>query len=261
MSDCLSPIRAAQAGANVARLDHDAVTCANCRHRAASIAQPPGMVETIASARCGRFHARAKTILFESDQGSLTATIYSGWAARWWMSEAAAPQLIAFLLPGDFVDLAQSSTGSAAERITALTDVTFCSFADERRSVLLGCPDIAERMLAAEQRWRRIAEERMLALTVGGAAAALCHFLLSLHCTLQARRLAGPASFTLPVSRAVLARALGITTVHLRRLLQQLADDEVLELAAPGKVTLLDRARAQAIARVSTTAAAPGPLL
>lgn len=165
--------------------------------------------------------------------------------------------LLSLVFPGDFVDLQHLDR----IRLEALTDVTYCGFDAVGRSALLACPGLADRMLAAETRWRRLADERAAVFASRPAIGRLCHFLLSVHEALLTRRLADRAGFTLPIGRSVLASALGLSGMHLRRLLGDLQRQGALDIWPGRRLMILDKDALRTHPRVSTDAARPAPLI
>jgi CRP-like cAMP-binding protein len=75
----------------------------------------------------------------------------------------------------------------------------------------------------------------------------MVHFLLELRRRLSAVGIGQPQRFPMPLTQEVLADAIGVTAVHVNRILQQLRAERLIELAA-GELTLRDPVRLNAIA-------------
>lgn len=239
------------------KIARDVVTCRTCRHRRDPTLSDP-VTNVVTAARDGRFRAAPSSLIADSHNAPVMGTLYSGLACRW-LYRGSEPRLLGLVFPGDFFDVREHRS-VRRESISALTEVTFCRFSGRAREVMLSSPPVVERMLAAEARWRHLAEERAVA-AAGPASAALCHLLLSLHEGLTVRGLADPSAFTLPISRSMLAHALGLSPVHLRRLFGQLSAQGVLALGPRRWVRILDAEKARDLAGAPVCSARPAPLI
>ena len=173
--------------------------------------------------------------------------LYSGLALRLAQRGPSARGILGVVLPGDLIGLETLTTARGGLRLEALTDITYCQFDTDRWRELLERPAFAQRLMRIQALARLEAEERQAAATVLSATGNVCHFLLTLYDSLRRRKLAREGAFHLPLSRKRLAAALGLTPLHLRRVLAVLAEAQVLDFRE-GRVTLQNAARVRALA-------------
>ncbi|MDH7974187.1 Crp/Fnr family transcriptional regulator [Sphingomonas sp. AR_OL41] len=227
----------------------DWIACAQCRHRdgVGFVGHDDDDAAFMTAFKLGRGTLQAGANI-EGDAGQpILLTLYSGWALRLRQGAATGAAILGIALPGDLIGLETVFIGRGALRLQALTDITYCQFDPARWRELLDRPALAERVLRAQALARREAEERQVAATTLSATGNLCHFVLTLHDALRRRKLARDDSFHLPLNRKQLAGALGLTALHLRRVLANLRETGVLELS-DGRATLHDLSRLRRLA-------------
>jgi CRP-like cAMP-binding protein len=174
------------------------------------------------------FSAR-DTIAIHGDTDRLHLVL-SGIAGRYGLQRKGNRRIVSFALPGDLCDLQVLETGSRGLPLRALT---LCSVATIPRTALAGLigahPGIARALwrlalteLSTAREWlvndSRPAEKRM------------AHLLCELLVRLQAVGLAGEAGFALKLSQVDLAEAIGVSFVHVNRILQSLRSSALIEL-------------------------------
>lgn len=232
------------------------IPCEACRHRkgAGFRDHNPGDLAFMTDFKQSHEVAWNHDVLIQQGQTEpLLFTLYSGMAIKCRKVRPGKSQLVAVILPGDVVGLDFVYAGAALNTVQAITDVTFCRFDVERWSELLRIPSLAARACENLVLDQRELEDRLAALSACTAEGALSHFLVSLFDRLQARRLCREDSFSLPLTNRQLADAVGLTTVHLHRVLVRLTDKGVLSLD-DHRVTIHDMRRLREIACVPSPA-------
>ncbi len=240
----------------------DWIPCAKCRHRDGVGFEGHSEADAafLTGFKVGRGTLRAGASI-DGDVGRpLLLTLYSGWALRFAGSGRATKGILGVALPGDLVGLETLFTARGGLRLQALTDITFCQFDPVRLREVLERVSLAERLHRIQAIARLEAEERQVAATTLSATGNLCHFVLTLYDALQARKLAREGSFHLPLNRKQLAAALGLTAIHLRRVLANLDAGGVLTFRE-GRVTLRNPARVRALAGNPRFGRTPRPFL
>lgn len=157
-------------------------------------------------------------------------TLFSGWAARFRTLHSGERQLLAFVLPGDFVGLETVLAQSPHHSIEALTDITFCGFDPDRLNELMSRPDMAARVAWYQVLDQRHVERRMTAIGACDGRRAMADLMLDLYLRLGRRALLRGLSFSLPVTHQQLGDALGLTTVHVHRTLRGMRQEGILTL-------------------------------
>ena len=208
------------------------IDCFDCRHREGTGFRDLGSPELSFMNRFKQSHEVAWThdlIIEEGQERPLLFTLYSGMATRCRTVFNGKSQLLSILLPGDLVGLEFLYRSASSCLVQAITDVTYCRFDLERwRTELMCVPELAHRVCERLLLDQRHLEDRLTAISACTAEGALAHFFLSLYDGLRVRRLCRDGSFALPLTNRQLADAVGITTVHLHRLLGRLEADNVL---------------------------------
>lgn len=141
--------------------------------------------------------------------------ILDGWAARVQIVPDGRRQLISFVLPGDIVGNCGFESARAASTVVGLTAVTVCPLPQastprlERAYAISRALDEAHLMGQVVRLGRLDAADRLIDL------------LLELYDRLAPTCLSAGGRFELPLTQEVLADALGLTSVHVNRMVQQ----------------------------------------
>ncbi|KQT32893.1 cyclic nucleotide-binding protein [Sphingomonas sp. Leaf412] len=142
--------------------------------------------------------------------------VLRGWAARIRILSDGRRQITNFTLPGDLVGLYRHDRPVASSTIVALTPVTVCTAPDASASSTLGQ---AYAVSAAHDEAYLLAQIARLGRL--NAHERIADLLLELLERLGMAGLATQGRFGLPLTQETLADALGLTAVHVNRMLQQ----------------------------------------
>ena len=165
--------------------------------------------------------------------------LLEGWAVRQRVLSDGRRQIFSFLLPGDGFGLCACPNGVALQNVLALTPVTLAPMP------LLNQRLHAQTSNLSQTAWDMIClEETYLAnqvMRLGRQSAyeRLIHLLLEFHDRLKANGSVEDGSFVMPFTQEVLSDALGLSTVHTNRILQQLRRERLIETHA-ATVRLID---------------------
>ena len=160
--------------------------------------------------------------------------IVEGWACRQRLLPDGRRQILDILLPGDFVGLAR--VGPLARSWTVcLTRVEFAD-AEALRRRMTARPQDHDAIEKAFDAIGEVVLGRMLdqVVRLGRQTAyeRTAHFFLEMHARARAAGIAEDGIFPLPLSQEVMADLLGLSVVHINRVLQQLKRDGLIELHA-----------------------------
>jgi CRP-like cAMP-binding protein len=139
--------------------------------------------------------------------------------------------ILAFLLPGDFCDFNAvfiGRTDHAVATITASTvaKISFATIAE----LTMNHPRIARALWWAALSDAAITREWLASMGQRSAGPQLAHLICELYVRLRTiGRVAGD-SFSFPLTQEELGDTLGITSVHVNRILNQLRDDGLISL-------------------------------
>jgi CRP-like cAMP-binding protein len=172
---------------------------------------------------------RAKTDLIrEGDQPGPVFVMLEGWAMRYKILPSGTRQIMAFLMPGDACDLHVGLVAQMDHSIQTLTTSRVAAISrGEMDRLFDDYPGIARAMYVSQ-----LADEgtlRSWIVSIGRRSS--IERVAHLICELYVRAHEGGlerAEFEMPFSQVVLADALGMTPVHINRMLRDLREAGVI---------------------------------
>ncbi len=159
----------------------------------------------------------------EGDRPTGATLIVNGLAFRHKVTVEGARQILSVHIPGDFIDLEGSLLEVADHNVQALTR---CDVAIVPRDSIVKLIDKHARL--ARAMWidtlidASIYREWIVNVGRRDARSGACHLLCEFSRRLEAVGLAEPGGYELPMTQEQLADALGITPVHVNRILKDL---------------------------------------
>jgi CRP-like cAMP-binding protein len=179
-------------------------------------------------------------IVEEGEDPRSVHVVQSGWACRYRQFEDGRRQIISLLLPGDCCDPHIPLLDRRDHAIGALTQ---CGMSRIAGPVM---QDLMARNATLDMAFHRealttsaIQREWTVSLGRRSGAERLAHLFCELHARMTAVGLAEGASCPMPLTQPDLADALGQTTVHINRTLQELRAAQLLSLKSR-RLTILD---------------------
>lgn len=167
-----------------------------------------------AVARPQQFRPR-RDLMVEGRDITSPHLILSGWAARVRILLDGRRQFLNFLLPGDIVGLYHHRRPVAPTSIITLTEVTTCVPPE-----LGTLPALDEAYAIAHAMDEAYLLAQIARLGRMNAMERIGDLMLELHERLELSELTHGRSFDLPITQETLADALGLTAVHVNRMLQ-----------------------------------------
>jgi CRP-like cAMP-binding protein len=154
-------------------------------------------------------------------------------------------QILRVYFAGDFAGSAATAYSRAPESLVALSDGVVCPFDKQAlRALLTMHPRVAALMFVLSQSERVSLNDRLSSLGRASAKARLAAFLLDIIDRLRVMDSAVTDSFDLRLTQEEIGDAIGLTSVHVNRMLRQL-EDEGLIARINGTITVRDEARLQ----------------
>lgn len=193
----------------------------------------------VATARSRRFAAK-QDLIREGDRPGPVFVMLEGWACRYKVLPSGLRQVLAFLMPGDACDLHIGLLGEMDHSIQTITAARVATIDRVDMDTLMEQrPRIAKAMYISQlvdegtmRAWitsmgRRTSTERV------------AHLMCELY--LRARNIGLPsdATLSLPMSQVLLADALGMTNVHINRVLKELRIAGAMALSR-GSLDIID---------------------
>ncbi len=204
-------------------------------------------------------HKRRRTFVAGRDlvhQGQSDQAAYillSGWACSYKILHDGQRQIVDFQVPGDFLGLRSVLLHLSDHSVEPVTDI-------EVTEVLVGdllgafaqTPRLALAIFWAASRDEAMVVEHLVDIGRRSAAQRMAHFLLELGSRLSLVGMGSKAGFACPLTQYLLADAIGLSAVHVNRVLRQLREQKLLTFR-DGVVTFLDYARLTAFADFDPT--------
>ena len=164
-----------------------------------------------------------ETIIEEGDRPGVVNLILDGWACRYKQFEDGRRQIISFLLPGDMCDPYVFLFRAMDQSIGTLTPVRYARIPqDTIRALTARSDDLAEALWWDMMVTAEIQREWTVSLGRRTATERLAHLFCELAVRLQMVGLANGRDCEVPVTQGDLGDAVGLSTVHVNRTLQEL---------------------------------------
>ncbi|WP_425986896.1 Crp/Fnr family transcriptional regulator [Brevundimonas sp. TWP1-2-1b1] len=197
--------------------------------------------------------AAGSDIVREHSRPLHSTLLISGFSARYSTLEDGARQITEINVAGDFIDLHSLLMKQMDHGVVALTE---CVIAEAPHSGLI---DITERHphltrllwldtiidAAIHRQW-------LVAMGRRSGLGHIAHLVCELYLRLQAVGQTGDMTFDLPLTQATLGDALGLSTVHVSRLISELRGEGVINWSG-GRIDILDWRRLAEIAEFDPT--------
>lgn len=188
-------------------------------------------------------------LITAGDETRRVFILNEGWAIRYRLLEDGRRQIVNFMLPGDVFDLQSLADLKADHSVTA---ITHCNVSVIPSGIFVEMLKDSSRLASAFW-WSAVQEESILReqiVRIGRRSARerIGHLLLELH-----RRYIGATGLeveklTVPLTRADIADALGLTPVHVSRTMSAMRRSGLISEGRGGEITIVDRER---LARLS----------
>ncbi len=182
-----------------------------------------------ALARLRRRHrtfAAKREMILEGERSLSAFIVESGWACSFKLLPGGERQIVDFHVPGDVLGLRSVLLRRSDHSVEAVTQV---KASEVLVPDLLACfseaPRIAAAVLWAAARDEAMVVEHLVDLGRRSAEARVAHILLELGARLKLVGLGDDAGFCCPLKQNFLADALGLSPVHVNRVLRRLREE------------------------------------
>ncbi len=185
---------------------------------------------------------RGKELVHEGQTGHKAYILQAGWACSFKLLPDGGRQIIGFPIPGDCIGLRSVLLRTSDHSFSALTDASVSSVEAPRMLQLFSdFPRLAAAILWATSRDEAMIVEHLVSIGRRSAIERTAHFFLELGERLRLVGLATDREFPCPLNQYVLADALGLSAIHVNRVLRQLREKHLMTLKR-GKVVIHDMA-------------------
>ena len=180
-------------------------------------------------------HRRRRTFVAGRDlvhQGQSDQAAYiliSGWAFSYKLMANGERQIVDFQIPGDFLGLRSVLLHISDHSIEPVTDIEVTEVhVSDLLEAFSQTPRLATAVMWAASRDEAMVVEHLVNVGRRNAAERVAHFLLELGARLTLVRFGSREGFACPITQYLLADALGLSAVHVNRVLRQLREAKLL---------------------------------
>ena len=168
-----------------------------------------------------RAYLAKQDMIREGDQPGPVFVILKGWACRYKILPSGTRQIMAFLLPGDACDLHIGMLVEMDHNLQALTPCEVALIPGDRMEMLLeDHPAVARAMYKSQLIDEGILRAWIVSMGRRNSIERVAHLMCELYLRSFSINRTGEAAF--PISQIVVADALGMTPVHVNRILKEL---------------------------------------
>lgn len=191
--------------------------------------------------------ANGRNVIREGDRSDKIYLIVEGWAARYTSLRDGTRQITAVLLPGDLSDIHTTSHINMDHGIVALTALRVAHISPAMLGHLIDSRADVERAL----RWSTFVDESVLRawmVNIGrrDARSRVAHLFCELNDRLGPDGYGNGRFAAMPLTQVELGDVLGLTSIHVNRVLKGLRNDDIIATAR-GELQILDLAMLQRI--------------
>jgi CRP-like cAMP-binding protein len=184
--------------------------------------------------------ASDQDIVREGDRPSECCLVVEGFTCRYKFTAEGKRQIFSFHIPGDIPDLQSLHLRVMDHGLMTMTPCKLAFIQHQSLTQLMHkCPRVADVMWRDTLIDAAIFREWMMGIGRRSAYTRIAHVLCEVFVKMRSVGLANGNGCEWPVTQAEIGDALGLSTVHVNRTLQELRGDGLIELRA-GSLTILD---------------------
>lgn len=208
--------------------------CQNCRIRATTIFDElePYQLDKACALRSAQYIFDAGDHLYhEGDETQNAYTLYDGWVILYKSLELGNRQILRFALPGDFLCYKVGKNKLLDHSAVAASKVTLCTFPIDRfKTTIAQLPDLALALSSMTSLMLERCHSTLTTIASHPAESKVAYLLLSLFIREYARMETGKDDcITFPITQEDIGDALGLTSIHVNRVLQGLRKQHLIE--------------------------------
>lgn len=211
------------------------------RKLAAFVALSPGDLGAMSDIyKRRRKFAVGRDMVYQGQKDQPAYIIASGWVCSYKLLPGGSRQIVDFQIPGDFLGLRSVLFRTADHNAEPITPVEASEvMADDLLSAFTQTPRLATAVMWAASRDEAMVVEHLVNIGRRTATERTAHFLLELGARLRLVGLGNKTGYKCPLSQYLLADALGLSAVHINRVLRELREANLLTFQK-GRVTFDD---------------------
>jgi CRP-like cAMP-binding protein len=208
---------------------------------------PPDVAALADATAEARKYVAKQDLIREGDPPGPVFVVLEGWLCRYKILPTGTRQITAFMMPGDSCDLHVRMLDVMDHGIQALTTARVAMIPRDVMAELMASVAIARAMYIAQLVDQGTLRAWIVSMGRRTSTQRVAHLMCELYLRAEAIGLTTPAGVALPLSQSVLADALGMTAVHINRVLKSLRQAGAMDLRR-GSLTILGPAQLVKIA-------------
>lgn len=198
--------------------------------------------------RESRIVSAGTELVYERQTAHRAFIVKTGWAVAYKMLPDGGRQVIDFAIPGDFIGLRSVLLRTSDHSFAAITDIEVSEVpARKMMEIFERLPRLGAAVLWAASRDEAMVVEHLVSVGRRDALHRLAHLLVELGLRLELVGLATSKGFACPLNQYLLADALGLTAIHVNRVLRTLRERKLVTMRA-GEVVFHDLEGLRALA-------------
>ena len=187
-----------------------------------------------------RSFAPGRDLVHQGQTHQAAYILAEGWVCSYKLLRDGTRQIVDFQIPGDFLGLRSVLFRTADHNIEPVTPVEASEVLEsDLLQAFAKTPRLATAVLWAASRDEAMVVEHLVGIGRRNALERTAHFLLELSARLTLVGCGTREGFACPLSQYMLADALGLSAVHINRVLRELREDALLTFQK-GQVTIHD---------------------
>lgn len=187
-------------------------------------------------------------LIREGDKPGPVFIVLEGWACRYKLLPEGGRQIMAFLMPGDFCDMHVAVLDEMDHTIATITRARVASVPRARmESLIESTPAITHAFWRAQLVDEATLRAWIVSMGRRGSVGRVAHLMCELYVRAHNIGLARHDRLAFPLTQVVLADSLGLTPVHINRVLRKLRMEGVMEIGR-GELVIADPQKLSRIA-------------
>lgn len=172
-----------------------------------------------------RSFAPGRDLVHQGQSAQAAYILSSGWACSYKLLEDGQRQIVDFQVPGDFLGLRSVLLHMSDHSIEPITEIEVTEvLATDLLEAFAHTPRLAAAVLWAASRDEAMVVEHLVNIGRRDAAERMAHFLLELGSRLTLVGIGSRNGFACPLTQYMLADALGLSAIHVNRVLRHLRE-------------------------------------
>ena len=178
-----------------------------------------------------RSYPIGQDLICEGDEPGPVFVILAGWVARYKILPDGKRQIIAFMMPGDFCDVHVGELNEMDHNLGALTAVTVATIQkSEMETLVVSSPALTRAFWLTQLIEAAILRSMIVSMGRRNSLERISHLLCELGFRMKSANPKSTERFVLPFTQVALADAVGLTPVHVNRVVRKLRLNGALEV-------------------------------